>query len=58
MTREDTRWRYLGVFAQELHFTPRDVEALTVEEFDYFVSYVNDLKKRAEAAEKQAAPKH
>lgn len=45
MTREDRRWQYLGAFAQELHFTPRDVDLLTVEEIDYFIDYLDRLRK-------------
>lgn len=41
------------MFAQELHLSPRDVDRLTVEEFDHFVDYIDRLRKENERQSKQ-----
>lgn len=41
-------------FAEVLHLSPRDVDQLTVQEFEHFVSELEKVKARDEAERREA----
>lgn len=54
--RVDRRAEYLFVFAQILHMTPRDVDALTVGEFDQLTANIDAyLREQDQAAKRMEA---
>ena len=51
--RSEKRAEYLFAFAQILHMTPRDVDALTVAEFDSLCHAIDTYLREQERAAKK-----
>jgi hypothetical protein len=47
---ETLYWEWLAEFAIRFHWTPRQTESLTREEFDYFVSVCKQLRQHEKEA--------
>jgi hypothetical protein len=37
---ESGRWEYLGIFAETFGYTPKQIDELTIKEFNYLIRYL------------------
>ena len=42
---ESGRWEYLGIFAETFGYTPKQIDELTVKEFNYLIKYLQQTKR-------------